>query len=82
MPSPKRPPANDRTKAEVRALKRENKELRKKLKEAEEQRRQAIQAWARTQFTEKDVRRWEREFRKGKGGSLLALIQELEPKVR
>lgn len=84
MPSTRRSAApaargNDK----LKRLQRENKELRKKLKAAELQCRQAIAAWAKSQITEKDVLRWEREFRKGvQGGSLTDLIQELEAKVR
>jgi hypothetical protein len=79
MPSAKRPTANGSVEEQLRKLKRENKELREKLKEAEEQRRHAIQAWAKTQITEKDLARWEREIKKGvKGGSLTDLIRKLE----
>ncbi|MCI0378934.1 MAG: hypothetical protein L0215_15105 [Gemmataceae bacterium] len=60
-------------------MKRENRELRKQLKDSEKRYRRAVQAWAKEQITRKDLDRWEREIKKGaKGGSLTDLIHELE----
>lgn len=80
MPSLKRPThPNGRAKDEVRELKRENQELRRKLKDAEARYRLAVQAWAKEQISEKDLARWEREIKRGvKGGSLVELIHNLE----
>ncbi|MCI0640317.1 MAG: hypothetical protein L0Y72_29985 [Gemmataceae bacterium] len=73
---------NGRTGDDMRELKRENLELKKKLNEAERQFRRVIQAWAKEKATDKDRAFWEREIKKGaKGGSLLALIQTLEKEV-
>lgn len=67
----------------LRALKRENQLLRRKLKEAEQQCRRAVQAWAKAQITPKEIAAWEREIKRGaKGGSLQALIDELATDLR
>lgn len=85
MASDKRKPksVNGRQNHEVQRLKRENRELRKRLKAVEMDYRRVVHAWAKDQFTEDDIKEWKQLYKQWtegtlQTGSLPELINELE----